>query len=229
MKVIEQLLEIYVAFIHKIVTTRLYGNQAHCFGIMNGSLCKIDEGRSGATQIQQGMHLHTTFVMMQPSPWTKLETQLNCTAVKSIYDTIHVKSGRLIPIQFSCPDNQNLSEVMVYTLVLCLVDMSQGGTLNILQSTRVEFGRKCHQCRVNTAETNLIGELGKTHYQELVSAFEPDGMSIAIVSLYAFVELISWYERHYLSEYGLSLIHNFCFCNTICKSIKSNLGKLIFV
>jgi len=43
----------------------------------------------------------------------------------------------------------------------------------------------------------------------LVSAFEPDGMSITIVSLYTFVELIFWYDRHYLSEYGLSLIHDF--------------------
>ena len=43
----------------------------------------------------------------------------------------------------------------------------------------------------------------------MVSASEPDGMSVAIVSLYAFVELISWYKRHYLSEYGLSLIHDF--------------------
>ena len=210
MKVIEQLIEIYIAFVHKIVTARLYWNQAHCFGVMNCSLSKIDEGRYGTAQIQQGMHLHTTFVMMQAGPWTKLEAQLDSTAVKSIHDTIHVKSGRLILIQFSCPGNENLSEIMVYTPVLCLVDMSQGGTLDILQSTRVEFGRKCNQGRVNTAEADLISELGKTHYQELVSAFEPDGMSVAIVSLYAFVELISWYERHYLSEYGLSLIHDFC-------------------
>ncbi len=54
----------------------------------------------------------------------------------------------------------------------------------------------------------------KIYYPELayklVSAFEADGMSIAVVSLYALVELISWYERHDLSEYGLSLIHEFC-------------------
>ena len=49
---------------------------------------------------------------------------------------------------------------------------------------------------------------GKTHHHELVSAFELDGLSVAIVSLYAFVKLISRYERHCLSEYGLSLIHN---------------------
>ena len=89
------------------------------------------------------------------------------------------------------------------------IDISQGGTLYVLQSARVEFGRMCHKCRINTAETK-IGKLGKTHYQELVSTFEPDGVSITIVSLYAFVELISWHERHYLWEYCVSLIHDFC-------------------
>ena len=62
---------------------------------------------------------------------------------------------------------------------------------------------------INAAQAILAGELGKTHHHELVSAFELDGMSVAIVSLYAFVKLISRYERHYLSEYGLSLIHDF--------------------
>ena len=79
----------------------------------------------------------------------------------------------------------------------------------ILYSTRIELGREC----INAAETNLVGELGKAHHHKLVSAFEADGMSIAVVSLYALVELISWYERHNLSEYGLSLIHDFCICS----------------
>jgi hypothetical protein len=88
--------------------------------------------------------------------------------------------------------------------------MSQSGTLDILDSTRIKFGRKCNECCAYAAETNLIGVLSKAHHQELVSTFEPNGMSIAIVSLYTFVKLLSWYERHYLSEYGLSLIHDFC-------------------
>ncbi len=210
MEVIEQLFEVDIALVHEIVASRLYRYQAHRLGVMNGSLSQIYEGRYGTMQIQQRMHLKTAFVMMQASPRTKLEAQLNRTAVKSIHNTIHVKSGRLVLIQFSCPGNQYLPEVMVYTPILGLIYMSQSRTLDILYSPRIEFGRECHQRCINAAEANLVGELGKTHHQELVSAFEPDGMSVAIVSLYAFVELVSWYERHNLSEYGLSLIHDFC-------------------
>jgi hypothetical protein len=58
-------------------------------------------------------------------------------------------------------------------------------------------------------ETVTLQLVLSEHDHKLVSAFELDGMSVAIVSLYAFVKLISRYERHYLSEYGLSLIHDF--------------------
>lgn len=210
MEVIEQLLEIYITFVHKVVISWLYRNQAHSLGVMYGSLCQIDEGWNGAAQVQQRVHLHTAFVMMQTGSWAELEAQFYRTAVKGIHDAVHVKSGRLILVQFSCPGNQDLSEIMVYAPVLCLIDVSQSRALDILYSTRVELGRECHQCCVNAAETNLVSKLSKAHYQELVSAFEPDGMSVAIVSLYALVELISWYERHNLSEYCLSLIHDFC-------------------
>lgn len=98
----------------------------------------------------------------------------------------------------------------VLLLTLGLIDMSQRRALDILDSTRIEFGRKGHQRCINAAETDLIGELGKAHYPELVSAFESYGMPIAVVSLYTLVELISRYERHNLSEYGLSLIHDSC-------------------
>lgn len=147
--------------------------------------------------------------MMQTSPWTKLKAQLDSAAIKGIHDTIHVNMGRLILVKFSCQSNKDLIEIMVYTPTLGLIDMSQSGTLDILYSALIEFGRECNQRCINAAETILVSGLRKAHHHKQVSAFELDGMSIAIVSLYALVEFISWYERHNLSEYGLSLIHDF--------------------
>ena len=60
---------------------------------------------------------------------TKLEAQLDSTAVKSIHNALHVKSEKLILVKFPGPGNQNLSEVMVYMPILCRVDMGQGGSL----------------------------------------------------------------------------------------------------
>ena len=124
MKVVEQLSEVNVVLIHEIVASRLYRNQAHSLGVVDSGLCQIDEGWYGTTQIQQRMHLHATFVVMQTSPGAKLKAQLDCTAIKGIYNAINIKSGRLILIQFPCPSNQNLPKVMVYTPILCLIDLN---------------------------------------------------------------------------------------------------------
>jgi hypothetical protein len=83
----------------------------------------------------------------------------------------------------------------------------------------VQVSRLCNQY--------LTGELGKTHHHELIFAFKIDGMSVAIVSLYAFVELISRYERHYLSEYGLFLIHDFYLMQYNLQNFASNTGNSI--
>lgn len=65
-------------------------------------------------------------------------------------------------------------------------------------------------CSIDTAQTNLFGKRSKAHHYKLISTVVLDGISIAIVSLYTFVEFVSWYERYDLSEYSLSLIHKFC-------------------
>ena len=57
----------------------------------------------------------------------------------------------------------------------------------------------------------------------LISEFETVGSSIAIISLYVLVELISSYERQ-KNEYDLSPILEFCFThNTLFKSPKVNI------
>ena len=125
MEVVKRLLEVNISLVHEIVASWLYGNQVHRLGAMTGCLCQIDEGRYRTTQIQQRVHLYTALVMMQTSPRAELEAQLDGATVKGIYNAVYVKSGWLILVQFSCPDNQNLSEIMVYAPILGLIDMSQ--------------------------------------------------------------------------------------------------------
>ena len=120
---------------------------------------------------------------MKSRPWTELQAKFNRAAVESIDDTIYVESGRLVLIQSSRPTNQYLTEVMIDMPVLGLVDICQSRTLNIFDSRRVQLGGQSNKRCINAAETILIGELSKTHHHKLFSVFDPDGMSIAIVSL----------------------------------------------
>lgn len=107
MKVIKQLLEVEVAFVHGMIAFWFYGTQTHCLRVMNDSFCQIDEcwyGTCwyGTTQVQQRMYLYIAFVIIQASSWIKLKAQLDSTAIKSVHNTIHVKTGKLISVKFPC-------------------------------------------------------------------------------------------------------------------------------
>lgn len=209
MKVEEQLLEIHISLVHEVIITRLYGHEAHGFGVMDRGFRQINKCGNRSPQIQQGMHLYTTFIMMKPCPWTELQAKFHRTAVEGKDDSVHVESGRLFAVQVSRLCNQYLTEVVIDPPILGSVNMCQSRALDIFDSGSIQLGGQGNQRCINAAQAILTGELGKTHHHELVSAFELDGRSVAIVSLYAFIKLISRYERHYLSEYGLSLIHDF--------------------
>ena len=100
---------------------------------------------------------------------------------------------------------------MIDTSYFGLIDMCQRGTLDIFDATRIKFGGQSSQSRINAAESDLVDELNEAYHHGLVSIFAPNGMPVAVVSLYALVELISRCDRHNLGEYGLSLIYDFCF------------------
>ena len=51
MEVVEQLPEVNIALIHEIVTARLYRNQAHSLGVVDSSLCQIDEGYASSLHL----------------------------------------------------------------------------------------------------------------------------------------------------------------------------------
>ena len=89
-KVTEELLKIHIPLVHKIVTARLYGNQAHCFRVVGSSFCEIDKRWYRATQIKQSMHFYTAFIMVETGPWAKLKTQFYRTTVKGKDNSIDI-------------------------------------------------------------------------------------------------------------------------------------------
>ncbi len=131
MKVAEQLLEIHMSLIHEVVIARLHGYEAHSFGVMDCSFRQINKCGNRSPQIQQGMHLYTTFIMMKSCPWTELQAKFHRTAVEGMDDSVHVESGRLVAVQVSRLCNQYLTEVVIDTPVLGPVDMCQSNPLRI--------------------------------------------------------------------------------------------------
>jgi len=140
MKVAEQLHEIHISLIHEEVIAWLYGYEAHSLGVMDYSLRQINKCGNRSPQIQQGMHLYTTFIMMKSCPWTELQAKFHRTAVEGIDDSVHIESGRLFAVQVSRLCNQYLTEVMIDPPILGSVNMCQSRALDIFDSGSVQLG-----------------------------------------------------------------------------------------
>ncbi len=140
MKVAEQLLEIHISLIHEVVIAWLYGYEAHSLGVMDCSLRQINKCGNRSPQIQQGMHLYTTFIMMKSCPWTELQAKFHRTAVEGIDDSVHIESGRLFAVQVSRLCNQYLTEVVIDPPIPGSVNMCQSRALDIFDSGSVQLG-----------------------------------------------------------------------------------------
>ena len=195
---------------------------------MKGSLYQIDECWYGTTLIQQRIHLYIAFVMMQTSPWAKLKAQLDSGSIKGVLIP-STSRWKAILVKFSCPSNKNLPGIMVYTPILGLIDMGQSGTLDILYSDWIEFGRECNQrCSVLR---RLIWELNCVKLITINRSLHLNSMA-CLLPLYLFTHLSNSYLGMSDMIWANTVFPWFMIsvsCNTICKSTKSNLEKIKFV
>ena len=89
---------------------------------MNRALGDVDKNGDGSTQIQQGMHLYGTFLVVELSPGIQAKAQVNGRTVKSIDHIIEVNPKIIVfDIQRSCLFDKCLSKVGINTPVSFLV------------------------------------------------------------------------------------------------------------
>jgi len=88
---IEQTEEVHVCFIDNIDGSRLYIQLIEDIDIVDRSLRQPHENREITPQIQQGMHLDSSFGISERSPWTQFQTQADCTAVKDINQIVDIE------------------------------------------------------------------------------------------------------------------------------------------
>ena len=80
-----QPIEINVSLIHDVIRTWLYRHNIQRVNVMNRTFGDVNENRNGSTEIQQGMHLYSTLLMMEFRPGIQTKTQVNGGAVKCIF------------------------------------------------------------------------------------------------------------------------------------------------
>lgn len=137
---------------------------------MSTSIRQINEGWNVSTQIKKRMHFERPFVMMELSPWTKFEAQLNGTAVKSINHLLKTKPEVIFGVELLCFLDQTLSKVMVDSPILLLIHLTECRARDKTQTCMVKLLLKCCQCSFVSAKALLRCELGESHNHKLVAA-----------------------------------------------------------
>lgn len=207
MKVLIERLKLHVAFIHKIVGVCHNRYFIHNLGIMNRGLCKADKYKNGAFQVHQGMHLETSFAMVESCPWTQCQTRLNGTVVKSANHFIKVNPKLFSFVQLLSLLYQDIAKVLIDTPILFLVRLCKCRFRHNLKSRPIQVLRTKFKSSLNISQATAISELCKAHYQKLISAIELYGMSVTIIPFDTLAEFILGKERHKLHEDCFAFIH----------------------
>ena len=208
MKVLVKCIKFHISFVHQVVCVRLDGDFVHDLRIMNPTVSKTDECRNRASEIHQRMHFERTSTMMESGPRAKFETQFVGTAVKGINHLVKIDTKLLVGIKFLCLTYQNLSKVLINMPILILISFCKRGPGHCLKPRSVEvLSAEVEGC-FNVSQAGTVGELGKTHHHELITAFELYRVSVALVAVDTFLKLIFINKRHNLCKDCFSFIHS---------------------
>jgi hypothetical protein len=206
---IEQPEEVQVSLVNHVNGSWLYIKIIEDLDIMDRCLGQAYENREVAFEIQQGMHLDTTLVFPECSPWAELQTQAYRAAVKGIDKVVDVKPEVIVVLIHRAGDGHKyLSKICIYAPVAKFIGFGKGVSRNRMPYPAVvQFIGDCFQTVLNITEAIPLGKLGKAHDIEMITASEITNPVVSIVSGNTFIELVFWHHGHKLSKDSFPVIH----------------------
>lgn len=208
MNKIEESEEIDISLIHQVYGSEFDTKMVKHIDIVYGGICEVNEYREVASEIQQGMHLDSSFGLPELCPGTELKAQTDCTAVECVDHIIQVQTKWIVSVQWPDFLYKLHPEIPVDTPIPALIGFGQCIAWNsVADAAMIQFVRDSLQTGFYITETVLIGKLCQTHNHELIVTGEIPDSIVTVISGNTFIEFASWYERHNLSKNCFSGIH----------------------
>jgi hypothetical protein len=206
---IEQTEEVYVCFINHIDGGRLNIQLIQDIDIVDRSLCQPHKNREITPQVQQGMHLDPSFGISESSPWTKFQTQTDCTAVKCVNQIVDIEPEVfVILIQWSSDVHKNTRKIGINPPAAKFVGFCKCIPWNSMPDpTVIEFTGYCFQAVFDVPKTVSLSKLGKAHYIKVIPTCEVADTMVPIVFGNTFIKFIFRDYRHQLCKNWFSAIH----------------------
>ena len=198
--------EINITFIQKIDGSHLNTESVKSFDIMHRGICKVDIDRKIASEVQESMHLYTSFSCSELCPWTEFQTKTYGAAIEGINHIVNVESERIFCIQGTYSFNEGLTKVSVYAPVPLLVCFCKSVSWNsIIDAAMIQLVLNCYQTCLNVSKAVLRSVLRKTHHEKLIVAGQIPGTIISLVSIFSFENEIETDEEDLMKELTFEL------------------------
>lgn len=167
-----------------------------------------DQRGNAAPQIHQGMEFDRSFVLAELSPREKRQAEIDGGGIERINRLFQLDAEVFVRVKGAGLGYEDLGEVGVDSPIADLVGVSQGVSRHGSAKAHViEFLLVAPQTSLDVAKTFAIGELSKSHTEELIPAGKGLDLVVALVALDTFLKFVGGKELHHLCENGFSDIH----------------------
>ena len=201
--------KVYVGSIHDVDGAGFDKEFVEDIDIVNFAMCDADNNRDAAPQVQQRMELHGGFALAEFGPGENRKTEIDDRGIEGVDCPVELQSEILGCVQLSGRLNQHLSEVGINSSVSDLVGVGQGVSGDLASNPHViELGFGHAQARLDIPQTFPVGQLRKSHAEELIPAGKALDLVIAVVAFYALTKFVRWDKVHQLSKNDSSDIHS---------------------
>jgi hypothetical protein len=206
---IEQTIETNVPFILHINRSGLNVKLVQQSDNVNGSFGQVYKDNKTSPEIQQNMHIYTTFTFSESRPWAQFQAHAYSTVIKGISQIVNVKPETIISlIHWMSNIYKHTDKISVYSLVAKFAGYCKSVSCNnVPYTTLVKIIGNCNQTISNILEAVSLGELSETHNKEMIPVCEIANPMVPFVPVNIFIGFIFWYHRHKPCKNYFSLIH----------------------
>ena len=200
--------EVEVTAIHDIEGACFEEQQVEHIDLVQLAIADVNEGRNGAAQIQQGMHLDGGFGRAKGRPVEQAQAQIDRGGIECIDRVAQVQPQILVVVKLPGAANEDCSKVGPDTPISRLVRIGQGGAMDGMAQTHgIEFVDVGTQRHLDVAQTLAPSQLRKRHDAKLLGARHAAHARVARVAFYNARKARPWDELHDLREERLADIH----------------------
>ena len=219
----KQCVKIHVSLGHHVERIRLWNKNVNVelVAIVPSAIRYVNVCRNTATQVEQCMHLHSSFAVLPQCPCRQIYTGGDSCGIESVDYILHgyVRYGT-VSIQRPHDTYETLSKFFVDMVVTLLVSSGKVRLRDrISEAEVIEDVLVCLETQTYVPKRIATCNLPEEQMQQLVITTQFFSVPITMVSCHSLIELVSWDIVHDLGEYITTDVHNLAVWG--CKDTRS--------